>query len=104
MIELPVQRDESGAWTHPAFDEFCGGREYIPKEEFNEGIESLGLEWDCDLLECSDSHEATNEYMLDATFVKWQPTKPSGDGWFIASIHDTEDGPVCIWLRKKVTV
>ncbi|HFO4393433.1 TPA: hypothetical protein ACHJWK_005297, partial [Escherichia coli] len=24
-----------------------------------------------------------------------------GDGWFIGSIHDTEDGPVCVWLRNK---
>ncbi|ENW8440524.1 hypothetical protein N5T03_28455, partial [Escherichia coli] len=23
------------------------------------------------------------------------------DGWFIGSIHDTEDGPVCVWLRNK---
>ena len=23
----------------------------------------------------------------------------SGDGWFVGSIHDTEDGPICIWLR-----
>ncbi|EPM9900837.1 hypothetical protein ACTTRM_005085, partial [Escherichia coli] len=21
--------------------------------------------------------------------------------WFIGSIHDTEDGPVCVWLRNK---
>ncbi|HFO4767186.1 TPA: hypothetical protein ACHJ1G_005562, partial [Escherichia coli] len=24
-----------------------------------------------------------------------------GNGWFIGSIHDTEDGPVCVWLRNK---
>ncbi|MED9131274.1 hypothetical protein RCM40_10780, partial [Escherichia marmotae] len=24
-----------------------------------------------------------------------------GEGWFIGSIHDTEDGPVCVWLRNK---
>jgi hypothetical protein len=30
----------------------------------------------------------------------WQPSAPAGDGWFIGSIHDTEDGPVCIWLRE----
>ncbi|EPV4612083.1 hypothetical protein ACV4SA_004811, partial [Escherichia coli] len=23
------------------------------------------------------------------------------EGWFIGSIHDTEDGPVCVWLRNK---
>ncbi|EHU9778498.1 hypothetical protein KZ562_005197, partial [Escherichia coli] len=30
----------------------------------------------------------------------WEPERPEGDGWFIGSIHDTEDGPVCIWLRN----
>jgi len=24
---------------------------------------------------------------------------PPGEGWFTGSIHDTEDGPVCVWLR-----
>ncbi|EHL4600861.1 hypothetical protein MPC93_005083 [Salmonella enterica] len=24
-----------------------------------------------------------------------------GEGWFVGSIHDTEDGAVCIWLRNK---
>jgi len=30
----------------------------------------------------------------------WQPESPTGDGWFVGSIHDTEDGAVCIWLRQ----
>ena len=29
----------------------------------------------------------------------WQPETPAGGGWFVGSIHDTEDGAVCIWLR-----
>ncbi len=32
----------------------------------------------------------------------WEPERPEGDGWFIGSIHDTEDGPVCVWMRNKV--
>ncbi|HGV2417417.1 TPA: hypothetical protein ACNCFI_004887, partial [Escherichia coli] len=32
----------------------------------------------------------------------WEPERPEGEGWFVGSIHDTEDGPVCIWLREKV--
>lgn len=31
-----------------------------------------------------------------------EPERPEGEGWFVGSIHDTEDGPVCIWLREKV--
>ncbi|MBI0992564.1 hypothetical protein HCI46_10105, partial [Escherichia coli] len=32
----------------------------------------------------------------------WEPERPEGEGWFIGSIHDTEDGPVCVWMRNKV--
>ena len=31
----------------------------------------------------------------------WQPSGIKGDGWFVGSIHDTDDGAVCIWLRSK---
>ncbi|EHS1468042.1 hypothetical protein KVU04_000898, partial [Salmonella enterica subsp. enterica serovar Typhimurium] len=30
----------------------------------------------------------------------WQPEAPEGERWFVGSIHDTEDGEVCIWLRN----
>lgn len=29
----------------------------------------------------------------------WEPETPDGEGWFVGSIHDSEDGAVCIWLR-----
>lgn len=30
----------------------------------------------------------------------WEPPRPEGEGWFVLSIHDTEDwGPVCVWVR-----
>lgn len=35
----------------------------------------------------------------DTDILAWQPSMPEGEGWFIASIHDTEDGPVCLWIR-----
>ena len=35
--EIPVVRDEYGYWTHPEYEKFCDGREYISTEEFNTG-------------------------------------------------------------------
>lgn len=30
----------------------------------------------------------------------WIPEPPDDDdGWFLGSVHDTGDGPVCYWLR-----
>lgn len=33
--EMPVERDEYGCWTHPEYEKFCAGREYISTEEFD---------------------------------------------------------------------
>lgn len=30
----------------------------------------------------------------------WEIQHPAEPGWFILSIHDAEDGPVCIWGRQ----
>ena len=27
------------------------------------------------------------------------PEPPDDDGWFLGSVHDTGDGPVCYWFR-----
>ncbi len=46
-----------------------------------------------------------DDFDLDAAgpdIAVWEPERPEGEGWFVGSIHDTEDGPVCIWLREKV--
>ena len=43
-------------------------------------------------------------FNLDADgpdIASWKPERPEGESWFIGSIHDTEDGPVCVWLRNK---
>ncbi len=45
-----------------------------------------------------------DDFNLDADgpdISAWEPERPEGEGWFIGSIHDTEDGPVCVWLRNK---
>ncbi|AVR03742.1 hypothetical protein RJ492_000523 [Pluralibacter gergoviae] len=103
ITELPVERDpEYGFWTHPALDKLCGGREGVPLSEFREWLATNALEHQITWLDSSDDDEARDEYFNSdsGTFAKWQPETPHGDGWFIASIHDTEDGPVCVWFRE----
>ncbi|MNI47102.1 hypothetical protein D3C73_1016010 [compost metagenome] len=29
----------------------------------------------------------------------WSPEPPAGEEWITLSIHDTEEGPVCLWGR-----
>ncbi|KOQ95784.1 hypothetical protein [Pluralibacter gergoviae] len=104
ITALPVERDpEYGFWTHPALDELCGDREGVTPAEFNSWLSSNDLEHQMTWLDSSDDAAAYDEYFsgTGGTFTKWEPEIPHGDGWFIASIHDTEDGPICIWLRER---
>ncbi|MBE7915955.1 hypothetical protein IPE94_27080 [Escherichia coli] len=44
--EIPVVRDEYGCWTHPEYEKFCDGREYISTEEFNAWMEENNLQYE----------------------------------------------------------
>ncbi|CAS08945.1 putative prophage protein [Escherichia coli] len=96
--EIPVVRDEYGCWTHPEYEKFCDGREYISTEEFNAWMEENNLQY----VLCFRDEGCADLDACDADISAWEPERPEGNGWFIGSIHDTEDGPVCVWLRNKV--
>lgn len=105
MKALEVDRDEQGFWTHPDYFEPANGNEYgapgeFEKWLFDNGLEvyTLGLEYD---LNASDFAVKYADGDFDCDVSGWEPTRPDGDGWFVGSIHDTEDGPYCIWLRRK---
>jgi len=96
-----VERDEYGFWTHSAYNEFCAGRQHITHDELNEWLDKNGLEADFIFMDTDDNTTASREYRNKSTFTKWRPDIPEGNGWFIGSIHECEDGPVCVWLRAK---
>lgn len=105
ITKAKVTRGELGFWTHPEFFEPANGNEYGIPGEYQawlnkNNLESYELSLECDL----DQQEFADKYFdgeYDADVSLWSPTKPDGDGWFIGSIHDTEDGPYCIWLRDS---
>lgn len=78
---MEPQRDSYGYWCHPDMPEI------ETSEQFDNWISSQGLQY---ALHCLEG---------DTDILAWQPSMPEGEGWFIASIHDTEDGPVCLWIR-----
>lgn len=104
MIQpIEVKRDEYGFWTHPDYFEPANGNEFGVPGEFEAWLAAhslevytLGLEYDDN---ASDFAEKYADGKFDGDISGWTPSKPEGDGWFIGSIHDTEDGPYCIWLR-----
>ncbi|WP_263147765.1 DUF550 domain-containing protein [Pseudomonas sp. RIT-PI-AD] len=96
----PVERDEKGWWTHPEYEEWLGDRERITSAEFDAWYATraitIAIRWmDGDVTD--DQFKSYFEQDCDCS--SWQPTPPCGAGWFLLSIHDTEDGPVSLWAR-----
>lgn len=96
--QLPVERDEYGFWTHPAWPD-DGDECALPKSWFPEnGLELHIVEMDGD---CEDESLMKSWFDDgDCDCNAWQPSKPAGEGWFVFSIYDTDDGPICVWVRK----
>ncbi len=99
ITAMEPQRDECGHWTHPDFFEPADGREYSYPGEFAAWLDANRV---TGLLQWMEN-DVTDEQLEaleagDGDISKWIPTPPAGEGWFIGSIHDTEDGPVCHWL------
>ncbi|MFS3509290.1 hypothetical protein [Citrobacter braakii] len=97
ISEIPVERNQYGYWTHPEYDKFCDGRERISNTEFKAWMDKQGLQWTIDYRDEDEVDPAVDGYDIS----QWEPEKPAGEGWFVGSIHDTEDGAVCIWLRAQ---
>ncbi len=96
----PVERDSDGYWTHPAHPEFEEGQDaeaaaWFKAQQLQTHIAYLESE--------AEDHPAVVAYWGDAgdsNISAWEPPRPEGKGWFVLSIHDTEDwGPVCVWVR-----
>ncbi|MDX7989186.1 hypothetical protein FE392_18035 [Xenorhabdus sp. 12] len=98
MSIQPMQpdRDHLGHWTHPDF----------PVNE--EWTQALTLNWLLQnnmvlkVMSLEDDNAAISERYAtgDANVSDWNPAQPEGD-WFLLSIHDSEDGPMCIWGQHK---
>lgn len=100
---VAVVRREDGWWYHPQWltePEF-EDVEYIARDVFDAYTKDRGITTAVTTLEGDDDalYEAYGE---DDEFdiSRWNPTPPSGEGWFTLSIQDTEDGPICVWGRK----
>lgn len=98
---MEPQRDEWGSWEHP---------DYIPdleegalRVEFDVWLEVNGVECFARLMEDDlepGSPEAIAWESLDCGCSAWNPQPPEGESWFLVSVHDTENGPSAVWLRK----
>jgi len=102
ITPVAVERDEYGYWTHPAYAAYCGDRDFIPADEYNQWLREIGMGCAFTLLEYERDSTAQRRYFEtgNADVHDWEPSKPDGEGWFIVSICDSDDGPVCTWMRE----
>jgi len=94
LAPRPIVRDEDGHLTHPALP-ICDERVRYDELLAVFGIEAhyVGME--------SDDSKAYERYSgadgPDCSY--WTPAPPSGDGWLLLAIYDTEDGPYALFGR-----
>lgn len=101
--QAEVARHADGSWTHPEYPQWD---ESTTMDAINYWFDSQGLERGVVFFEYDAPQELQDAWSEngDSPLAKWQPTMPKGDGWFILSIHDTDDGPVCIWARPLARI
>ncbi|VVQ01497.1 hypothetical protein PS938_02523 [Pseudomonas fluorescens] len=101
---LPVERDIDGWWSHPDYlSEFDNE---ITEAQFQEWCLRHQVETKITHMESDVSSSVFDAYMDDGQVncSAWETRHPAEPGWFILSIHDAEDGPVCVWGRRAVPV
>jgi hypothetical protein len=90
-------RDENGHVYHPDMDG-------IGFDEFDIGpqLRAIGwlsatvrFEWDGS---AEQRYRYSNSNSADCSY--WTPSLPHGDGWLLAAIYDTEDGPAALYVRN----
>ncbi|HHQ5682324.1 TPA: hypothetical protein ACSRGH_004730 [Klebsiella pneumoniae] len=97
IIVAEVKRDEQGYWTHPVLAR--SGCE--TSAELSYWLRTHKLQ--CFVMTMRD--EAPEAFAPGFTDEApdargWIPEPPDDDdGWFLGSVHDTGDGPVCYWFR-----
>lgn len=97
---VKVERDENGWWSHPGIPNFDEDA-----KSFAAWVKAVGLEVKYKCLESYPEHPLYEAWFErgECNASSWEPEEPAGKGWFIFSIHDTEDGPVWVWARRTST-
>lgn len=95
---MEPQRNREGYWTHPDMP-VCESSAQFDAWQAEQGFECSVVMLDGD--DSEGSEDAKERYFDhgNTDILCWQPSMPEGEGWFIVSIHDSEEGPVCVWIR-----
>ena len=96
---VTVTRDRNGFWTHPHY--FAPASDEATQTEFGDWMRQHNLICATRWMENDAPPQVIADWEKGKQNISdWLPSAPEGEGWFIGSIHDTEDGPICVWLRE----
>lgn len=99
-------RDANGFASHPDLDDPRWrehpvlGDEYLDTTALEAaGFEHASVEMEYDTVD--DDPARIRYFSGDSADVHdWEPSVPPGAGWVRVSIHDTEDGPMALYVRR----
>jgi len=97
-------RDRCGGWTHPEFFVPAEGNEYPLPGEFEAWLSEHALQSANTWMENDVPGWLVMTFWKIDNCSRWQPSGPAGDGWFVGSLYDTDDSPVCVCLHSKMQV
>jgi hypothetical protein len=88
--QQPIVRDEQGFGVLQGFENF-----HVPQEGFADGAVVNGKE--VLIVRMYDDEAAAA--LEDSMVASWEPIKPEGDGWVLALVADSDEGPFALWAR-----
>ncbi|UIN02621.1 hypothetical protein [Yersinia ruckeri] len=97
IIPVEVERDDMGYWTHPSLAR--SGCETAA--ELGHWLRLHRLTCFVMTMRDEDTEAFAAGFTDEAPDARgWKLTPPPGKGGFLGSVHDTDNGPVCYWLRQ----
>lgn len=67
-------------------------------------IRAQGFEWDAVSGDYGTDYMSVDEFDTCAWLAAWKPEPPAGEGWRLVLVHDTEDGPVAVFVRPLALI
>lgn len=96
LLPVDVVRDAAGYFIHPMIAGMYWD-EGTPAEEVNRWYLQHGVY--TTFTSMWDDDEQTESITGMETAKDWEPPRPEGEGWFLISVFDGEDGPVAQWAH-----
>lgn len=89
----PIERDEDGYWCNAALP--CCDEDV----DYAKLLAVFGLEAAIVFAETQMEIDAYEAMCEEGGCNAWTPAPPDGDGWVMASLHDTDDGAAAFYVR-----